>query len=186
MKSPEIGSPDRPRALFLAAQTDTSDDAIGALVAARLERQVILDQVIPPDVVAVLDEAVLHRLVGSPQAMHDALVHVPELSQRPYIVVQVVPAGNGANAGLAGAFDIAAADGIAETLRMEGFEDQTTIGQHWRKSSYSGNGGGNCVEVTTSLPRVVAVRDSKDPHGPVLIISRDEWARFISRVRATG
>jgi transcriptional regulator with XRE-family HTH domain len=114
------------RALFLAAQTDTSDDAIGALVAARLERQVILDQVNPPDVVAVLDEAVLHRLVGSPQAMHDALVHVAEMSQRPYIVVQVVPAGNGANAGLAGAFDIAAADGIAETLRMEGVEDQTT------------------------------------------------------------
>jgi transcriptional regulator with XRE-family HTH domain len=114
------------RALFLAAQTDTSDDAIGALVAARLERQVILDQVNPPDVVAVLDEAVLHRLVGSPQAMHDALAHVAEMSQRPYIVVQVVPAGNGANAGLAGAFDIAAADGIAETLRMEGVEDQTT------------------------------------------------------------
>ena len=114
------------RALFLAAQTDTSEDAIGALVAARLERQVILDQVNPPDVVAVLDEAVLHRLVGSPQAMHDALAHVAELSQRPYIVVQVVPAGNGANAGLAGAFDIAAADGIAETLRMEGIEDQTT------------------------------------------------------------
>ena len=114
------------RALFLAAQTDTSDDAIGALVAARLERQGIMDQVNPPDVVAVLDEAVLHRLVGSPQAMHDALVHVAKMSQRPYIVVQVVPAGNGANAGLAGAFDIAAADGIAETLRMEGVEDQTT------------------------------------------------------------
>jgi transcriptional regulator with XRE-family HTH domain len=114
------------RALFLAAQTDTSDDAIGALVAARLERQVILDQANPPDVVAVLDEAVLHRLIGSPQAMHDALVHVAELSRRPYIVVQVVPAGNGANAGLGGAFDIAAADGIAETLRMEGVEDQTT------------------------------------------------------------
>jgi Domain of unknown function (DUF397) len=61
-----------------------------------------------------------------------------------------------------------------------------TIGQHWRKSSYSGNGGGNCVEVTTSLPDVVAVRDSKDAHGPVLIISRDEWARFISHLRATG
>lgn len=95
-------------------------------MAARLERQVILDRVDPPDVVAVLDEAVLHRLVGSPQVMHDAFVHVAEMSRRPYIVVQVVPADNGANAGLAGAFDIAAADGIAETLRMEGVEDQTT------------------------------------------------------------
>jgi hypothetical protein len=70
--------------------------------------------------VVVLDEAVLHRLIGTPQVMHDALVRVAELSQRPYVVVQVVPAGNGANAGLAGAFDIAVADGMPETLRMEG------------------------------------------------------------------
>ena len=113
------------RALFLAAQSDTSEDVIGALVAARLERQAILDRADPPDLVVVLDEAVLHRLIGSPQVMHDALVQVAELSQRPYVMVQVVPTSNGANAGLAGAFDIAAADGMPETLRMEGVEDQT-------------------------------------------------------------
>ena len=114
------------RALFLAGQTDTSADAIDALVAARLERQIILDRAGPPDVVAVLDEAVLHRLIGSPPVTHDALVHIVELSRRPYVVVQVVPASNGANIGLAGAFDIAAADNMPETLRMEGVEDQTT------------------------------------------------------------
>jgi transcriptional regulator with XRE-family HTH domain len=114
------------RALFLAAQSDTSDDAIDALVAARLERQAILDRADPPDLVVVLDEAVLHRLIGSPQVMYDALVRVAELSQRPYLVVQVVPASNGANAGLAGAFDIAAADGMPETLQMDGVEDWTT------------------------------------------------------------
>ena len=73
----------------------------------------------------VLDEAVLHRLIGSPQVMHDALVQVAELSQRPYIVVQVVPTSNGANAGLGGAFYIAMADGMPETLQMVGVEDQT-------------------------------------------------------------
>ena len=113
------------RALFLAAQSDTSEDVIGALVAARLERQAILDRADPPDLVVVLDEAVLHRLISSPQVMHDALAQVAELSQRPYVMVQVVPTSNGANAGLAGAFDIAAADGMPETLRMEGVEDQT-------------------------------------------------------------
>src|SRR5215470_2549531 len=113
------------RALFLAAQSDTSDDVIGALVAARLERQAILDRADPPDLV-VLDEAVLHRLTGSPQVMHDALVHVAALSQRPYVVVQVVPASNGANAGLACAFDIATADGMPETLRMDSVQEQTT------------------------------------------------------------
>ena len=53
----------------------------------------------------------------------------------------------------------------------------------WRKSSYSGNGG-NCVEVARNLPGVVAVRDSKNPDGPVLIISRDEWARFTAGLRS--
>lgn len=114
------------RALFLAGQTDTSADAIDALVAARLERQIILDRAGPPDVVAVLDEAVLHRLIGSPPVMHDALVHIAELSRRPYVVVQVVPASNGANAGLGGAFGIAATDGMPETLQMDGVEDQST------------------------------------------------------------
>jgi hypothetical protein len=122
---------DYARALFLAAQTDTSEDVIGALVAARLERQAILDRPDPPDIVVVLDEAVLHRLIGSPQAMHDALVHVTELSRRPYIVVQVIPVSNGANAGLAGAFDIACADAMPETLRTESVEDQTTEKGHW-------------------------------------------------------
>ena len=59
------------------------------------------------------------------------------------------------------------------------------VGTMWRKSSYSGNGGGNCVEVARNLPGVVAVRDSKNPGGPVLIVSRDEWASFITRLRAT-
>ena len=117
---------DYARALFLAAQSDTSEDVIGALVAARLERQVILDRSDPPDLVVVLDEAVLHRLIGSPQVMHDALVQVAELSRRPYVVVQVVPASNGANAGLGGAFYIAAADKMPETLQLNGIEEQTT------------------------------------------------------------
>lgn len=114
------------RALFLAEQTDTSDDAIDALVAARLQRRAIFDRPDPPDVVVVLDELVLHRLIGSPQVMHDALAYVAELSRRPNLVVQVVPAGNGANAALSGAFYIAAADGMPETMQMVGVEDQTT------------------------------------------------------------
>jgi Domain of unknown function (DUF397) len=63
-------------------------------------------------------------------------------------------------------------------------EDQIT--PRWRKSSYSGNGGGDCVEVARNLPGVVAVRDSKNPDGPILIISKDEWASFITRVRSTA
>jgi hypothetical protein len=80
----------------------------------------------PPDVTIVLDEAVLHRPIGSPAVMHDALIQVAELAMRPNIVVQVVPASKGANAGIGGAFDVASADGAPDILRTDGVEDQTT------------------------------------------------------------
>jgi hypothetical protein len=57
-------------------------------------------------------------------------------------------------------------------------------GARWRKSSWSGNNGGNCVEVARNLPRVVAVRDSKDPEGPKLVFTPAEWDAFTARVRA--
>jgi len=56
----------------------------------------------------------------------------------------------------------------------------------WRKSSRSGDNGGNCVEVARNLPGAVAVRDSKNTQGPVLLISRGEWASFIMHIRATA
>lgn len=54
----------------------------------------------------------------------------------------------------------------------------------WRTSSYSGGAGGNCVEVAANLPGIVAVRDSKDPAGPVLLLTRAQWREFTGRLRA--
>jgi hypothetical protein len=76
-------------------------------------------------VVVVLDESVLHRLIGSPLIVADQLTHVADLSERANISVQVVPAGTGANAGLSGAFDLASGDGTPEVLRMDAVEDVT-------------------------------------------------------------
>jgi hypothetical protein len=56
----------------------------------------------------------------------------------------------------------------------------------WRKSSYSGGNGGACVEVASNLPGVIAVRDSKDPAGPALILTPDQWQAFLSSARAGG
>jgi transcriptional regulator with XRE-family HTH domain len=107
------------RALLLAAQTDTSDDAIGALVEAKLNRALILDRADPPDVVALIDELVLHRLIGSPEAMHEQLVHIAELAERPYVCVQVVPTEVGATAGLSGALNLASSDGVPDVLHTD-------------------------------------------------------------------
>jgi transcriptional regulator with XRE-family HTH domain len=111
------------RALFIAAGAD--EDPSEQMVVARLERQAILDRPDPPHTVVVLDEAVLHRLIGRPAVMADQLVHVASMSERLHVSVHVLPA-TGANAGLSGAFDLASVDGTPDTLRMEGVEDQTT------------------------------------------------------------
>ena len=52
----------------------------------------------------------------------------------------------------------------------------------WRKSTRSGNGGSDCVEVA-KLPGVVGVRDSKDRSGPVLAFDPQTWADFIGAVK---
>ncbi|MBB2744655.1 UNVERIFIED_ORG: hypothetical protein FHR35_004504 [Microbispora rosea subsp. rosea] len=53
----------------------------------------------------------------------------------------------------------------------------------WKKSSLSGGGGGNCVEVAANLPGVVAVRHSKNPDGPKLLFTPGEWHAFIGGVK---
>jgi transcriptional regulator with XRE-family HTH domain len=112
------------RALYLATGLD--EEAAGEHVTVRLDRQAMLDRPQPPFVAAVIDEAVLHRLIGSPQAMADQLAHVAEASERPNITIQVVPSGNGANAGLSGGFNLASSDGGPDVLRMEAVEDVTS------------------------------------------------------------
>ncbi|WP_405777606.1 DUF397 domain-containing protein [Streptomyces sp. NBC_00859] len=53
----------------------------------------------------------------------------------------------------------------------------------WRKSSYSNQDGGECVEVADGCNDVVPVRDSKNPHGPVLAFGATGWAPFVSAVK---
>ncbi|MEU3166858.1 DUF397 domain-containing protein [Streptosporangium sp. NPDC006930] len=54
----------------------------------------------------------------------------------------------------------------------------------WRKSSLSGPNGGQCVEVAANLPGAVAVRDSKDPHGPNLLFTPGEWRAFVGGIKS--
>jgi hypothetical protein len=54
----------------------------------------------------------------------------------------------------------------------------------WHKSTFSNGSGGNCVEVASNLPGIVAVRDSKDREGPSLSFTPDEWRAFIAGAKA--
>ncbi|TMU94399.1 DUF397 domain-containing protein [Streptomyces sp. DASNCL29] len=51
----------------------------------------------------------------------------------------------------------------------------------WFKSSYSGGGGGECVEVAIR-PDTVHIRDSKTPQGGRLAVSPEAWAAFIAHI----
>jgi hypothetical protein len=57
-----------------------------------------------------------------------------------------------------------------------------TSSAEWRKSSYSGNQGGDCVEVASLRP-VVGVRDSKVADSPVITTPAEAWAAFLDATR---
>src|SRR5207248_2791065 len=52
---------------------------------------------------------------------------------------------------------------------------------NWRKSSYSGDNGGECVEVASA--ETVLVRDTTDRNGPVLTFTADAWRSFTATIR---
>jgi Domain of unknown function (DUF397) len=54
----------------------------------------------------------------------------------------------------------------------------------WRKSSHSGGQGGECVELAEVVDGI-AIRDSKDPDGPKLMVNRSDFKRFAEALRNT-
>lgn len=116
------------RALFRAWQSGASDDELEELVSARIERQNILGRPRPPELWVVIDEAVLHRLIGSRKIMHDQLLHLADASCRPSVTVQVVPADVGTHAGLLGGFIVAGfGEGAPSILYVETAVEGQTI-----------------------------------------------------------
>jgi hypothetical protein len=59
-------------------------------------------------------------------------------------------------------------------------------GAQWRKSTKSGNNGGDCVEVADNLLGVVLVRDSKDRDGGTLTFGPAQWRGFVELAKAIG
>jgi len=54
----------------------------------------------------------------------------------------------------------------------------------WRTSSYTGSGGGNCVEVgNRAQDGRVLVRDTKDLRGPMLAFSPQAWRTFTRKAK---
>jgi len=73
-------------------------------VQARLERQLMLAKHDPLKLWAIVDEAVLSRIVGSPAVMHAQLERLLRVAKEPHVTLQLIPFGAGAHAGMFGAF----------------------------------------------------------------------------------
>jgi hypothetical protein len=91
----------------LAKRPLTDDDEIDGLVAARLQRQSVLQREEPPVLWVLLDEAVLHRPVAEQDVMRDQMRYLTEVSRLPYVTLQVIPYTAGGHIGMVGAFVIA-------------------------------------------------------------------------------
>lgn len=102
---------DYARELFRAWQTVEDHDAIERDVTLRLDRQTVFDRSNPPTLLAVIDEMVLWRCIGTQEIMRTQLEFLTDMSMRPNIAVHVVPANVGAHTGLLGAFIVAELEG---------------------------------------------------------------------------
>lgn len=103
-----LQTPDYARALLRAERPELLAHEIDALVDLRMHRQEILarDDPAPPTVWWIMDEAVLHRQVGSRETMHAQLMRLIERSALPNVTLLVMPDDLGAHAGMDGPFAI--------------------------------------------------------------------------------
>jgi transcriptional regulator with XRE-family HTH domain len=97
---------DYAQAVHRAVMITASDDEIEKLVAVRMARQSRLTEPDPPQIWAVVNEAVIRRVVGGHAVMGAQLGRLAEASRQPNVTLQVVPFTVGAHAGMDGAFHI--------------------------------------------------------------------------------
>ncbi|MGH3770506.1 MAG: helix-turn-helix domain-containing protein [Pseudonocardiaceae bacterium] len=93
-------------AVTAAARPELDPEELAALVALRTARQQRLVDDMAPHLRVVLDEAVLHRLVGGPVVMREQLEHLTELAQLPHVTVLVLPFSAGAQPSVGSAFTL--------------------------------------------------------------------------------
>jgi transcriptional regulator with XRE-family HTH domain len=101
-----LQTPDYARAVIAAGDPDAPAAEIDRRVAMRMARQELLTRPSPPRLWAVIDEAALHRPIGSNDIMRDQLQALIKKVRLDHIIVQVMPFRFGAHAAEAGAFSI--------------------------------------------------------------------------------
>ncbi|MFD2354549.1 helix-turn-helix domain-containing protein [Nonomuraea ferruginea] len=103
----------------LSGDVGTASEQVEERVIARMERQSILRRPKPPLLWAVIDEAVLHRPIGSPSVMAAQLTRLLEAGRTPRSTIQILPLDACSTTGLGGGFSSAQASGVFDTAYVE-------------------------------------------------------------------
>ncbi|MEV4381153.1 helix-turn-helix transcriptional regulator [Streptosporangium sp. NPDC049644] len=93
-------------AVIAAGDANAPGEQIERWVDFRMDRQRVLDAESAPSTEIVLDEAVLHRMIGGPKVMRAQLEHLAKSMSRPNVTVRVLPFAAGAHACLESSFTI--------------------------------------------------------------------------------
>ena len=137
-----------------------SPDAVEQRVGARLNRQGVLHRENPPQVIVVVDEAVLRRAVGGVDVMREQLDHLQTLAALPHVHIQVVPSAVQEYPGMAGPFAIA---GLADNtyvahldtpLRGQVVSDAQDVGSVVRRWESVRSEAASCRESTELISKV--------------------------------
>jgi transcriptional regulator with XRE-family HTH domain len=94
------------RAVHLDSNPNAGEEALRRSVALRVARQERLKADRPPVLRVVLDEAVLHRVVGGPVVMAEQLAHLAAISEKPNVTLQIVPFAAGSHLALGAGFTV--------------------------------------------------------------------------------
>jgi transcriptional regulator with XRE-family HTH domain len=116
-----LQTPSYARAMHQVGIPPFTPERIDELIEVRLMRQRLLERDPPIRLDVVLDEAVLHRLVGGPAVMSAQLDQLKVLSKRPNVTMRVIPYGVGAHPAMDSTFNILEFTGpVASVVYVEG------------------------------------------------------------------
>jgi transcriptional regulator with XRE-family HTH domain len=155
---------DYARAVITGVWPTATEAEVEQLVQARLDRQQLLSGDEPLELWAVIDEAVVRRLVGGPKVMQAQVAHLIEMAHQANVTVQVIPFGAGAHPGMPGSFvymefkdpadsDLVYIDTMAGDLFLETEADlrrYSSMFDHLRATALSPNESVSLISATAA------------------------------------
>jgi len=151
------------RAVIIATEPGIGPQDADRRLAARLARQdALFGQDDPPNVHAILDEAILHRQVGGPSVTTAQLTALAEAAARPHVIVQVLSFTAGANAGMDGKFTllgfpddppVAYVEGLMGDIYLEAAEETDRFHAAWTHLVSQALSPGETVQMIRELAK---------------------------------